>query len=108
MFKSDESIADNWIYVHNDNVRVARIQNYKRWSEYMVPSQDKVCYGLEYFCYEGDDLWMMEDSQIFEMAKKELRELKISYSENELSYKVIRVPKATPFTIRIISIGLTC
>ncbi|MBL7032150.1 MAG: FAD-dependent oxidoreductase, partial [Nitrospira sp.] len=50
--KSD-LFSDNWIYIHDPDVKVGRIQNYKNWSPYMVPDPDKTCIGLEYFCYEG-------------------------------------------------------
>ena len=42
-------------------VRVGRIQNFRSWSPWMVPDPDKACVGLEYFCFEGDDLWTMAD-----------------------------------------------
>src|ERR1051326_1639157 len=45
---------DNWIYVHDPNVRVARIQNFKNWSSAMVPDGAKSSLGLEYFCNQGD------------------------------------------------------
>ncbi len=50
---------DNWIYIHDPNVKVGRVQNYKSWSPEMVPDPDYCCYGLEYFCFEGDGLWTM-------------------------------------------------
>ena len=49
-----ELFPDNWIYVHDPKVRVARIQNFKNWSPDMVPDADKTSLGLEFFCREGD------------------------------------------------------
>ena len=49
--------ADNWIYIHDPSVKVGRIQNFKSWSPEMVPDPSMTCYGLEYFCFEGDGLW---------------------------------------------------
>ncbi len=40
---------DNWIYVHDPEVKVGRIQNFKNWSPYMVPDPSKTCLGLAYF-----------------------------------------------------------
>src|SRR5262249_43262449 len=45
---------DNWIYIHDPQVKVGRIQNFKNWSPYMVSDSRKTCVGLEYFCFEGD------------------------------------------------------
>src|SRR5688572_1955284 len=57
---------DNWIYVHEPDVQVARIQNFKNWSPEMVPDPDKSSLGLEYFCNEGDDVWNMADADLVE------------------------------------------
>lgn len=93
----DESFEDNWIYIHEESVKVGRVQNYKRWSESLVPHPEFVCYGLEYFCHEGDSLWMMKDIELFELAKMELTKLNLLKPTNEIiDYKVIRVPKAYP------------
>ena len=27
----------------------------------MVPDETKACVGMEYFCFQGDDLWEMDD-----------------------------------------------
>ena len=48
---------DNWIYIHEPNVLVGRIQNFRSWSPEMVPDEKLSCLGLEYFCFEGDGLW---------------------------------------------------
>src|SRR5579862_6601262 len=57
----EDLFPDNWLYIHDPSVRVGRIQNYRSWSPWMVPDPDKACIGLEYFCFEGDDLWTMAD-----------------------------------------------
>ena len=57
----EDLFPDNWIYIHEPDVRVGRIQNYRSWSPWMVPDPSKACVGLEYFCFQGDDLWEMTD-----------------------------------------------
>jgi protoporphyrinogen oxidase len=49
--KNRDAFHDNWIYIHDPNVKVGRIQNFRSWSPEMVPDADKACYGLEYFCF---------------------------------------------------------
>ena len=62
----------------------------------MVPDQSKACVGLEYFCFEGDDLWTMSDDELVELASRELEQLGLaSRSKVERGYAV-RVPKAYP------------
>ena len=67
-----QPFSDNWIYIHNPSVRVGRIQNFKSWSPEMVPDPAYCCYGLEYFCFEGDGVWDSSDADLIELAKKEL------------------------------------
>ena len=57
----EDLFPDNWIYIHEPGVSVGRIQNFRSWSPWMVPDQSKACVGLEYFCFQGDELWEMDD-----------------------------------------------
>ena len=69
--KDYRPLPDNWIYIHNPGVRVGRVQNYKSWSPEMVPDPSLCCYGLEYFCFEGDGLWTSSDAELIELARRE-------------------------------------
>jgi protoporphyrinogen oxidase len=88
--------ADNWIYIHDETVKVGRIQNYKNWSPDMVPDQSKTCLGLEYFCTVGDALWSMSDEELVELGKKELAQIGLARFESILDGTVVRMPKAYP------------
>ena len=87
---------DNWIYIHEPEVKVGRIQNFKNWSPHMVPNQDKTCLGLEYFCFEGDALWNLPDDQLIELGTRELEELGFVNSVDVEDGAVVRMPKAYP------------
>ena len=96
ILKDRDLFADNWIYIHDPKVKVGRIQNYKSWSPEMVPDQERCCYGLEYFCFEGDGTWTMKDSDLIELAKKELQQIGLARAEDVLDGCVIRQIKAYP------------
>ena len=87
---------DNWIYIHDPNVKVGRVQNYKSWSPEMVSNAGDCCYGLEYFCFEGDGLWTMADSDLIALASKELEQVGLGAAVDVLDGCVIRQPKAYP------------
>jgi protoporphyrinogen oxidase len=92
----EDLFPDNWIYIHEPSVRVGRIQNYRSWSPWMVPDPTKACVGLEYFCFEGDELWNMDDDDLVELAARELEQLELaSRSKVERGFAT-RVPKAYP------------
>jgi protoporphyrinogen oxidase len=87
---------DNWIYIHDPNVKMGRVQNYKSWSPEMVPDPDYCCYGLEYFCLEGDGLWTMPDADLVALAAKELEQVGLGSASDVVDGCVIRQPKAYP------------
>src|SRR6185503_8396889 len=91
-----ELFPDNWIYIHDSDVKVGRIQNFKNWSPSMVPDPDKTCLGLEYFCFEGDGLWTMSDADLIELGRKELGILGLANPADVEDGSVVRMPKAYP------------
>ncbi len=87
---------DNWIYIHDPEVRVGRIQNFKNWSEDMVPDQSKTSLGMEYFFFEDDDLWSHSDEELLAVAKREAVQLGFCSERDILDGTVVRVKKAYP------------
>src|SRR5688572_2210506 len=92
----EDLFPDNWIYIHDPSVRVGRIQNFRSWSPWMVPDQSKASVGLEYFCFQGDDLWDMDDDELVALAKQELAALGLADPAKVEKGYVTRVPKAYP------------
>lgn len=99
---------DNWIYIHDSQVKVGRIQNFKNWSPYMVPDQNKTCLGLEYFCFEGDGLWTMSDKDLIELGMRELELIGIAKAEDVEDGSIVRMPKAYPVYDADYQEALTC
>jgi protoporphyrinogen oxidase len=87
---------DNWIYIHDSEVKVGRIQNFKNWSPQMVPDPNKTCLGLEYFCFEGDGLWTTSDADLIALGAKELGILGLVDPKDVEEGAVVRMPKAYP------------
>jgi len=87
---------DNWIYVHEPDVKVGRIQNFKNWSPDMVPDQSKTSLGLEYFCNEGDELWNMADADLVELGTQELARMGLAQRTDVIDGCVHRVEKSYP------------
>jgi protoporphyrinogen oxidase len=87
---------DNWIYIHEPGVKVGRIQNYKSWSPEMVPDEKLNCYGLEYFCFEGDGVWSANDADLIRLASDELVKLGLADPRDIVDGAVVRQPKAYP------------
>ncbi|MEZ5737642.1 MAG: NAD(P)/FAD-dependent oxidoreductase [Novosphingobium sp.] len=91
-----DPFPDNWIYVHSPDVQVGRIQNFRAWSEEMVPTRDRASIGMEYFCDIGSELWDMDDADLIALATQELAQLKLAPAGSVIDGTVIRQPKAYP------------
>jgi protoporphyrinogen oxidase len=89
------SFPDNWIYIHDPQVRVGRIQNFGSWSPYLI-KEGRTCLGLEYFVFEGDDDWNMSDEDLVARGARELEHLHLSKADKVESGYVVRMPKAYP------------
>src|SRR6266404_1429464 len=96
ILKDRRMFDDNWIYIHDPSVKVGRVQNFHSWSPEMVPEPDKVCYGLEYFCFEHDGLWDSSDSDLIELAKRELIRIGLAKEDDLVDGCVVRQRKAYP------------
>ena len=96
ILKRKDLFPDNWIYIHDPDVLVGRIQNFKNWSPDMVPDDEYTCLGLEYFCFEGDGLWSMSDQDLIELGKKEIEMLGFAERSEMIDGHVVRMPKAYP------------
>ncbi len=96
MIRSDDLFPDNWIYIHDDKVKVGRVQNFRSWSPEMVPDPDLACVGLEYFCFEGDGLWSMSDDELVALATREMAILGLCKPETVVGGAVVRQEKAYP------------
>ncbi|KQT34791.1 FAD-dependent oxidoreductase [Sphingomonas sp. Leaf412] len=96
MVRSPDLFPDNWIYIHDDKVKVGRIQNFRSWSPEMVPDPDIACVGLEYFCFEGDGLWSAADDDLVALATKEMAALGLCSPDHVVGGTVVRQEKAYP------------
>jgi protoporphyrinogen oxidase len=94
--RDKDAFTDNWIYIHDPSVQVGRIQNFKSWSPFMVPDPSMACYGLEYFCFEGDGLWASSNEDLIALGKKEIAQIGLTDPSSVLDGYVVRQPKAYP------------
>ena len=92
----EDLFPDNWIYIHEPGVKVGRIQNFRSWSPWMVPNDTDASIGMEYFCFEGDELWNMTDDDLVALATRELQELGLAQAQKVKFGFVVRVHKAYP------------
>lgn len=86
----------HWIYLHDPQVQVGRIQNFGNWSRDLLPSPDKSSLGLEYFCSQGDGIWERSDDELIALACRELCSLGLAEPGWIEDGVVVRHAKAYP------------
>ncbi len=96
ILKVDQLFDDNWIYIHDPNVKVGRIQNFKNWSPDMVPDAGMTSLGLEYFCNQGDELWCMPDEGLIALGRQEIEKIGLAQASDVVDGVVFRVEKSYP------------
>jgi protoporphyrinogen oxidase len=89
-------LKDTWIYVQEPDVLLGRLQIFNNWSPHLVSDPGKVWIGLEYFCYETDDLWKMDDDTLKRFATAEVAKIGILEADAVTDGHVVRVPKTYP------------
>jgi protoporphyrinogen oxidase len=92
----ERQLRDNWIYIQEPEVLAGRMQIFNNWSPYMVADPKNVWIGLEYFCYEGGDLWRKSDEEMIALAGEEMERIGILSRADILDATVIRMPKTYP------------
>jgi protoporphyrinogen oxidase len=94
--RPQQELPDNWVYIHDPNVKVGRVQNFKSWSPEMIADGVSTCLGLEYFCFEGDGLWTAADETLIELAKTEIAQIGLMNRDDVYDACVVRQAKAYP------------
>jgi len=96
MLRGRNLFADNWIYVHDPEIRAGRVQNYGNWSPDMTPDSESSCLGVEYFCNASDEIWKITDEDLIALAKREMVQLGLVHERDVIDGAVVRMPKAYP------------
>lgn len=91
-----DPFPDNWIYIHGEDVRVGRIQNFRAWSKEMMANENQASIGMEYFLNDDEPLWSMDDKDLMAMAGKELEKIGLAPASSVVDGAIIRQPKAYP------------
>lgn len=89
-------LKDTWIYVQEPDVLLGRLQIFNNWSPHLVSDPAKVWIGLEYFCYDTDELWKMDDEALKKFAIAEVAKIGILDADAVSDGHVVRVPKTYP------------
>ena len=89
-------LRETAIDVHDAELKVGRVQNFRAWSPGMAPAGELSCLGLEYFCFEGDSLWTADDAELIALAGREAAAMGLMDRADARDAIVVRQRKAIP------------
>ncbi len=91
-----DPFPDNWVYIHGENVKVGRIQNFRAWSKDMMANENQASIGMEYFLNWDEPMWEMKDQDLIDLAASELEKIGLAPASSVVDGAIIRQPKAYP------------
>jgi len=94
---SDNLFPDQWIYVHDNQLKTGRITNFRNWLPELYGKEKTSVLCMEYWCYDEDDVWNLSEQELGQLASKELYQTglvpqNIAVSES----KVIKLHRSYP------------
>ena len=90
-------VPDCWIYIHEPNTKILRLQIFNNWSPYMVKdAKNTIWIGLECTCQENDKYWNMSDKEFINLVSEELVKMGIIEKNDILDSHREKIKKAYP------------
>ncbi|RDU71558.1 amine oxidase [Helicobacter aurati] len=88
---------DNWIYVHSKNTHTGRITNFANWTEDLKCGKTETILCLEYWANDNEELWNLSDSELTQIAKKDLLDSQLVANESLIKRtKILKIHKSYP------------
>jgi len=95
--RTHKPLREAAIHVHDTDLQVGRVQNYRAWSPDMAPEGEAAsCLGLDYFCFEGDVLWTASDADLVALAWREAAVMGLMDPAAVSDARVVRQRKVLP------------
>ncbi len=94
---SIDLFKDNWIYVHSPEVKHGRITNFRNWSKELNRDKKTTILCMEFWAFDNDLIWKDKDENIAELAKKEIKLVKlVPLQAKILNSHILRIPHCYP------------
>lgn len=91
-----ESISpDQWIYFPSKETPIARISEMRNFSTKMSP-KGKTSMFVEFFCFEGDDIWNMKEKELYDLTIDYFEKINFFTRKDVRKYYVMRQRNVYP------------
>ena len=94
---SAKLFADNWIYVHSNNIDTGRITNFANWTQDLRCGRRESILCLEYWANDDENLWNLSSDEIINIAKKDLLDSNlVAHSSQIKRTQALKIHKSYP------------
>jgi protoporphyrinogen oxidase len=94
--EGENLFPDQWLYIHSTQLKTGRITNFSNWVPDIKNYKKQTILCLEYWSFEDDEIWEMEEYKLIELAKNELNETGLVPTSILKEGKVVRIPRSYP------------
>ncbi len=94
--EASDLFPDNWLYIHSDNLKMGRITNFRNWAPSLYQDEQATILSLEYWCYKEDPEWQLDNEQLINQAKQEIRQTGLIGEAAITAGHVEKLPRCYP------------
>lgn len=94
--EGENVFPDNWLYVHASDLQMGRITNFSNWVPEINNGEKSTIVVLEYWAYNQDEIWTMDEASLVELGKDELRRTGLIKDLEISNGHVFKIPKCYP------------
>ncbi|CAN5519754.1 hypothetical protein BH10ACI2_BH10ACI2_07010 [soil metagenome] len=98
---SVDLFRDNWLYVHSPSLKCGRITNFRNWVTNLYGDEKSSILCMEFWCNGDEEVWQLPDSDLIDLAKREIADTGLTRGAKILDGSVYRINRCYP----IYSIG---
>jgi protoporphyrinogen oxidase len=95
--ESSALFPDQWIYVHEPDVAVGRVTNFRNWVPELYGDLTSSVLALELWCDMGDAIWAAPEQDLIKQGEEELRRIGLIGADVAVTAgKVVRIARSYP------------
>lgn len=94
--QAKDLFPDNWLYVHSNDLQMGRLTNFRNWVPQINGNEQSTICALEYWCYDEDAFWSLDNEKLIALGKEELRKTGLIGKAEISDGFVYRIPKCYP------------
>ncbi len=94
--EGENVFPDNWLYVHADDLKMGRITNFSNWVPEINKGRKETIVTIEYWAYDADDIWKMENASLIALASDEMKKTGLIGEYAISEGHVVRIPRCYP------------